>query len=135
NGYGQCNVSDWTDIIAISAGEYHTVGLKKDGTVVAVGDNSEGQCLISAWTDITAVFVGGHITVCLNKSGEFLLAGNLLQAWPYESGDWIDIVTISSSLRHIVGLKKDGTVVAVGYNSNGQCNVSEWNLGEGSLPH
>ena len=33
--YGQCEVSDWKDIVAVSAGEYYTVGLKKDGTVVA----------------------------------------------------------------------------------------------------
>ena len=35
NEDGQCNVSDWKDIVAISAGYDHTVGLKKDGTVVA----------------------------------------------------------------------------------------------------
>ena len=27
----------------VAAGAYHTVGLKSDGTVVAVGDNSKGQ--------------------------------------------------------------------------------------------
>jgi hypothetical protein len=37
NPYGQCEVSGWSDIVAVSAGSYHTVGLKSDGTVVAVG--------------------------------------------------------------------------------------------------
>lgn len=46
NDYGQCNVSEWTDIVAISAGSSHTVGLKSDGTVVAVGSNNYGQCLV-----------------------------------------------------------------------------------------
>ena len=36
----------------ISAGFAHTVGLKSDGTVVAVGSNSFGQCDVSGWTDI-----------------------------------------------------------------------------------
>lgn len=27
-----------------------------------------------------------------------------------------------------MGLKADGTVVAVGSNYNGQCNVGDWNL-------
>ena len=44
NDDGQCNVSDWKDIIAVSAGYHHTVGLKADGTVVATGSNSYGQC-------------------------------------------------------------------------------------------
>ncbi len=42
-------ISGWKDIIAVSAGQWHTVGLKKDGTVVAVGDNDDGQCKVSVW--------------------------------------------------------------------------------------
>ena len=32
-------VAEWRDIIAISRGQDHLVGLKNDGTVVATGDN------------------------------------------------------------------------------------------------
>jgi len=31
---------------------FHTVGLKTDGTVVAVGKNTDGQCNVSGWRDI-----------------------------------------------------------------------------------
>ena len=50
--FGQCDVSDWTDIVAVSAGTVHTVGLKSDGTVVAVGDNDYDKCDVSGWRDI-----------------------------------------------------------------------------------
>jgi alpha-tubulin suppressor-like RCC1 family protein len=33
----------------VSARGYHTVGLKSDGTVVAVGLNDDGQCDVSSW--------------------------------------------------------------------------------------
>ena len=33
NGFGQCNVSGWTDILQIAAGAWHTVGAKADGTM------------------------------------------------------------------------------------------------------
>ena len=33
----------------VAAGGSHTVGLKSDGTVVAVGDNGEGQCEVNGW--------------------------------------------------------------------------------------
>ncbi|MBE1445753.1 RCC1-like domain-containing protein [Paenibacillus sp. OAS669] len=34
--------------------------------------------------------------------------------------------TIAAGRRHIVGLKSDGTVEAVGDNEYGQCDVSIW---------
>lgn len=52
NKFGECDVSDWTDMVAVSAGYRFTVGLKADGTVVAVGRNSKGQCDVSGWENI-----------------------------------------------------------------------------------
>lgn len=52
NKDGQCNISDWRDIVSVSAGNYHTVGLKSDGTVIVVGSNKYGQCDVSGWSDI-----------------------------------------------------------------------------------
>ena len=37
----------------IAAGRRHTVGLKSDKTVTAVGDNEYGQCDVSGWRSIT----------------------------------------------------------------------------------
>ena len=52
NTYGQCNVSDWRNIVAVAAGCAHTVGFQSDGTLVAVGDNTYGQCDVSGWRGI-----------------------------------------------------------------------------------
>ena len=52
NRPAECDVGDWTDIIEVAAGFDHTVGLKADGTAVAVGSNSFGQCDVEGWTDI-----------------------------------------------------------------------------------
>jgi len=49
NSDGRCDVSGWTDITQVSAGYYHTVGLRSDGTVVAVGNNTYGQCNVGNW--------------------------------------------------------------------------------------
>jgi len=91
---GQCNVSDWQDIVAVAAGNVHmanntgnthTIGLKSDGTVFTVGWNRHGQCNVS---------------------------------------DWSNIVDIAAGWRHTVGVQSDGTVVAVGRNSEGECEVN-----------
>ncbi len=52
NKHGQCEVSDWRDIVAVAAGCAHTLGLRSDGTVAAAGDNDYGQCEVSDWRDI-----------------------------------------------------------------------------------
>jgi alpha-tubulin suppressor-like RCC1 family protein len=36
----------------LAAGRRHTVGLKSDGTVTAVGDNKYDQCNVSGWHGI-----------------------------------------------------------------------------------
>ena len=54
----------WNEIAvrdAASAGGLRTVGLKSDGTVVAVGNNYLGQCDVGTWTDIVAVSAGAII--------------------------------------------------------------------------
>ena len=52
NKYRQRSVSSWRDCVAVSAGGYHTVGLKADGTVVAVGDNTFGERKVNSWKDM-----------------------------------------------------------------------------------
>ena len=50
-------------------------------------------------------------------------------AWERSSALWREInpgKAIDTSGIHIVGVKNDGTVVATGDNTNGQCNVDDW---------
>ena len=110
----------------IATGDFHTVGLKKDGTVVAVGNNEDGKCNVSGWKDIVLVSAGYSHTVGLKKDGTVVAVGDNHYN-QCDVSDWNDIVSVSTVYSHTVGLKKDGTVVAVGYNEDGQCDVSDWN--------
>jgi hypothetical protein len=65
NDYGQCNVDDWTDIVYIAAGSYHTAGLKADGTVVAAGPEIElakWKLGVIEYTLIISGTAGGSVT-------------------------------------------------------------------------
>lgn len=53
----------------IAAGLIHTIGIKEDGTVVAVGDNSFGQLNVSSWTNIKAIAAGDLHTVGIKEDG------------------------------------------------------------------
>ena len=47
NNYKQCDLDGKTGFAAVDAGDYHTVALKKDGTLVAVGSNQNGKTKVS----------------------------------------------------------------------------------------
>jgi len=68
-------VHGWTNIIAISGGDRHTIGLRSDGTVVSAGDNTDGQCNGQGWTDMVAVIVGAFHTVGLRADGTVFATG------------------------------------------------------------
>ena len=114
--------------MSIDVGYDHIVGLKSDGTVVAVGSNYDGQCDVSDWTDIVAISAGGNFkpyTVGLKADGTVVAVGSNYYG-QCDVSDWTDIIAISAGEFHVVGLKFDGRVVAVGDNKYGQCNVSDW---------
>ena len=73
NKYCQCDVEKWNNIVSVSAGSNHTLGLKNDGTVVAVGENNYGQCEVENWTNIISISAGYGYTVGLKNDGQLLL--------------------------------------------------------------
>lgn len=108
----------------ISAAAFHSVGLKADGTVVAVGDNDHGKCDVSAWTDIVAISADNHHTIGLKENGTIVATNPAF--YRFSAGEWNDIVAISAGLSNAYGLKADGTVVVGGDNEYGQWNASDW---------
>ena len=124
-GHGECDVGGWTNITQVAAGSWHTVGLKSDGTVVAVGNNYDGQCEVGDWTDITQVAGGFQHTVGLKSDGTVVAVGDNYDGQCDVSG-WTGINQTAAGSEHTVGLKFDGTVVSVGNNDFGQCDVGGW---------
>jgi hypothetical protein len=109
----------------VAAGAGHTVGLKADGRVVAVGRNDQGQCNVGGWTGIVRIAAGSDHTLGLKADGRVVAAGRNDYGQCDVSG-WTGIVQVAGGGLHTVGLKADGTVVAVGRNHQGQCNVGSW---------
>ena len=109
------------------------MGLKSNGTVVAVGCNALGQCDVGGWTDIVQVAAGGYHTVGLKSDGTVVAVGrNLLGQCDVDT--WTGIIQVAAGEQHTVGLKADGTLVAAGDNAYEQCDVGTWNLRLKRLP-
>ncbi len=126
----------WEDIVAIAAGggsgnfhgDGHTVGLKCDGTVVAVGDNTFGQCDVGSWRDVVAIAAGDWFTAGLTKSGNILITRpsdkvceeHNVYIGACASSEWTDIVSIAAGCGNIIGIDINGNVHAAGNNNNQQ---------------
>jgi hypothetical protein len=96
------------------------VGIKSDGTVVAVGANEYGQCDVGSWMDIVQIDAGWHHTVGLRSDGTVVAMG----AYGSNVGGWTDIVQVAAGEHYTVGLKSDGTVTATGL----EAELTKWNL-------
>ena len=75
--YGQYNTSGWTDLTQLALGQFHTVGLRSDGTVYATGRNDDGQCDVEDWTDIVWIAAGPSCTVGVRSDGTLAVAGEI----------------------------------------------------------
>lgn len=88
-------VAGFTNIVAVSAGEFHSMALKSDGTVWVWGNNGNGQ-------------VGNNSTTPAN------------QLVPVQNTTLSNVVAISAGAFHNITLLRDGTVRVWGRNSEGQ---------------
>lgn len=130
---------EWSNIVAISVGEAYIVGLKSNGTLVSAGhDLGDGQRDVDEWTNIVAIATGWRHTVGLDAAGNVFITGygssSQLNQIQKNKENWTNIVAIAAGGGsnsapgggHTVGLREDGSVVAVGDNTYNQCNVEGW---------
>jgi len=121
NHDGQCDVSGWTDIIAVAASEWSTVGLKADGTVVVAGKKAS-DCWMDLH-DVVAIQAASSQIACIRADGTVVMPGDNTFGQSNVAG-WTDIIAIDMDFSHTIGLKADGTVVIAG-SKNG-LDESTW---------
>lgn len=106
----------------LSSGYNHTIGLRKNGTLVAVGNNDYGKSDICSWQNIVAVSARGRHSVGLRTDGTLIASGDNSYG-QCNVGGFKGVSSVSAGAYHTLALTKYGTAVAVGDNANGQCEV------------
>jgi len=103
NNVGPTNVpGDLSNVVAIAAGGGHGLALKTDSTVIGWGYNHYGE----------ATGVPNPVSPYAS-TGQVMIAGQVLS----------NVVAIAAGFIHSLALKSDGTVVAWGWNTNGEATV------------
>lgn len=127
----------WHDLVAITP---QFAALRADGAVLCKYFNGRGN--YRDWPPVKAIAGGDMFVAGLTEDGRVLLSdsfwftpeeGEEDQYIEWEGTDeegyiigWEDIVAIEAYGRHLIGLQSDGTVLAVGWNQYGCCDVSQW---------
>jgi len=102
---------DSNDFIAVSAGYFHTLALKSDGSIVGWGDNRYGQAEPPDGNDFVAIAAGGGHGLALKNDGSVVGWGSIADIQTVTSEN-SDFVAISSGNGHGLALKSDGSIVA-----------------------
>jgi PASTA domain/Regulator of chromosome condensation (RCC1) repeat len=131
--FGQCGPQlGLSDVVAVAAGDAHSLALKKDGTVLAWGcgaPHDYGQCAVPAGlTAVTAIAAGTSQSLALKSDGSVV-------AWGCSGDDYgqcsvpvgvSNVTAVAAGDVHSLALRSDGTVVAWGCGApydHGQCGV------------
>jgi hypothetical protein len=112
------------NVIAVSAGSFHSLALKADGTVVAWGMNDDGQATVpEGLSGVTEIAAGSAHSLALKADGTVVAWGDNVYGQATVPEGLSDVTAIAAGYFHSVALKNDGTVVAWGYNGYGQSTV------------
>lgn len=126
NSFGQCDVSEWSDIVEIAAGRYFTLGLRSDGTVVACGSNRCGQCDVSDLNNVISVEACDQSSVVLFSDGTVDVRGS--RAFGLAGArSFTEVEQIKAGGCAIVARFADGTFsIADGGAGSSSGDVSGW---------
>ena len=102
-----------------------TIGIKPDGTILAVGPSRTYQ-EFSEWRNIISVCAGRDHFVGLKSDGTVVAVGDKCDGKCNVSA-WTNIVAICAGLYITVGLKSNGTVVVSSENDPGGRLLHGWN--------
>lgn len=112
-GIGQLP-SGLNNVVAISAGEGHSLALNADGTIIAWGDNSVVQATIPPnLSNVVAVSAASHFNLALRNDGTVVAWGHNALVLPNMLASLRDVVAISAwPPSSFLVLRSDRSVVA-----------------------
>ena len=142
-----------TNWSVISSGNYHTIGVKTDGTMYSWGLNDQGQLGLNGggnrsspvqigtdinWSSVTCGY--GSFTIALKSTGSIWgwgvnssfqlgLGDSTVRSSPVQIGTDTNWSKIARTIQgtHVLAIKTDGTLWGWGLNTSGQLGLGDLN--------
>lgn len=116
NDYGQIDLpSGLTNVVALARGDFHSLALKDDGTVVAWGENAFGETDVPpGLTNAVAIAASTYDSMALRSDGTVLAWGDNGRGQTNVPIGLTNVVAIASDGDNCVVLQRDGTVIGWG---------------------
>ncbi len=112
------------NVTAIAAGVWHTLALRKDGTVIAWGNHLYGQTDIPAGlSNVIAIAAGNNHCLALKSDGTLVAWGEYGYGQGGVPAGLSNVVAIAAGSYHNLALIADSTVVGWGSDIYGQTDV------------
>lgn len=126
NFSNQTNVhSGATNVVALAAGDRHTLALRLDGSVVAWGASSSGLTNVpSMATNAIAIAAGTDHNLVARADGSVVAWGGSSYGKTTVPVQAAGVVAVAAGGSHSLALRRDGRVVAWGNTNNSLLNVS-----------
>lgn len=129
-----------TNVAAISAGEWHGMALRNDGTVVCWGYNNHGQANSPANnSNFVAISAGSRHSLALRADGTVAAwgAGTTIGSAPHYGQSMVpaeatNIVAIAAGGRHSLALRADGKVL--GWGAGTDNTGTNFSFGQAIIP-
>lgn len=127
NYYGQTNVpGNLSNVVAVSAGLYHSIVLHAEGRVTVWGDNSYGQTNIPpGLSNVVAIASGYNHNVALRLDGKVVCWGDNTYGQTTVPAGLTQVVSISAKGGQTFALRSDGQVLGWGDNDFGQTTIPQ----------
>lgn len=111
-------------ILAVAAGNYHSLAIKADGAVAGWGYNLNNQITIPAnSTNVLAIAAGGVHSLALRADGTVLGWGHNGFGQTTIPASATNVSAIAAGEYHSLALRPDGRVLGWGYNNSGQTTI------------
>lgn len=107
---------DLANVVAVDANGYHSLALKRDGTVVAWGDYPVAPPAVQAsLTNLVAIACGFDFDLAVRADGTAVAWGSNEWGQLNIPAGLSNVAAIACGWNHSLALQRDGTVLAWGY--------------------